>query len=505
MAMNIPTTFKVKFSQTGEIRRFNACKSYDELQNKLITFWGKHSYVLSYLDEDEDRITVSSNEDFEEALSVVRHLGEKVLKFDAQASTACLAFNASSSMLPQQALLQSIRIGTNLKKTIPLKKKTLQPNVERYPLLSRYRSMLRAKVPWGAVKQRMKVDGYTLPPKYDRMLTAQVPWDAVMQQMDLDGVHSIVKCLQAKPVIPEVHRCTIKSGSTAYDQELPQVYNNMLCYGVPWNAVVSRMKRDGYETNKLNQQEPKLRQPAESCRPKLLLSIQNGKTLRNTQPQPRSVPRLSRVDRNELRSTMSSLSSPAPLQSTKNMSSENPLLNSITKGKRLRPTERSSRCVNTHPRQNLCNAIKAGTQLRSTPPPQPRPLVDTSFPMTCLLTARLPSPSKRVSFSTAPFVIPEQDARPRSRSDPLSVSHPPVEIVEITPPTASPVISMSSEMVQDETLDPEVIEAPLHPMQNQLDQLEMMGFTDRAQSLSLLASHQGMVELVVNSLLAINM
>lgn len=83
MSQSIPNTFKITSVKTGENRRFPATKSFADLKQNLSSFWGEHDFVLTYQDEDGDVITVSTEVEFAEALTVAQDMNSRVLKFNA--------------------------------------------------------------------------------------------------------------------------------------------------------------------------------------------------------------------------------------------------------------------------------------------------------------------------------------------------------------------------------------------------------------------------------------
>lgn len=90
MSSSIPKTFKVSFEKSGETRRIPATGSYGELSKCLSSIWGDHPFVLTYTDEDGDKIAVSSEMEFDEAMSVARDMGSAVLKFNAYTNSDAL-------------------------------------------------------------------------------------------------------------------------------------------------------------------------------------------------------------------------------------------------------------------------------------------------------------------------------------------------------------------------------------------------------------------------------
>eukprot|EP00615_Pteridomonas_danica_P017955 CAMPEP_0114403758 /NCGR_PEP_ID=MMETSP0102-20121206/19081_1 /TAXON_ID=38822 ORGANISM="Pteridomonas danica, Strain PT" /NCGR_SAMPLE_ID=MMETSP0102 /ASSEMBLY_ACC=CAM_ASM_000212 /LENGTH=404 /DNA_ID=CAMNT_0001568183 /DNA_START=42 /DNA_END=1252 /DNA_ORIENTATION=- len=310
--LNIPMTFKVKYLQSGEMRRMSACDSMEALFQQFTDYWGNQSYTLSYLDEDDDCIHVSCNADFKEALNVARCMGWRVLKFDIHSKV--IQTDQAETVKPKTKQVNRLNpvacenVARCMQKKFMLRSKVVPAQVQTNKIyfnkcsrqdqisseLMVYARMLSAGVPWEAVKQRMNRDGYKLASKYENMLRAKVPFHAVMNQMNIDGVQVQTQKNQAKitRVIPEVRRNTyIKT-----EEELPKIYSNMLQYGVPYQAVVLRMRRDGYSTN--NDMKTVSQKARESLklsdgqsRTKLLSSIKSGKKLVKTKPLLRSSPR----------------------------------------------------------------------------------------------------------------------------------------------------------------------------------------------------------------------
>jgi hypothetical protein len=78
-AMN-PISIKVTFN--GETRRMprSSFSSFIDLKNVLSSFWGNHDFVLQYTDEDGDVVTVSSDAELQEALSVAEQASWSVFR-----------------------------------------------------------------------------------------------------------------------------------------------------------------------------------------------------------------------------------------------------------------------------------------------------------------------------------------------------------------------------------------------------------------------------------------
>jgi len=86
-----PETIKVSFAPTNEIRRIahgDKSATFSQLKQTLAEFWGDHTFVLAYNDEDGDKVTVSSEADWAEALCVAEAVQCRVFKLQAHPGTS---------------------------------------------------------------------------------------------------------------------------------------------------------------------------------------------------------------------------------------------------------------------------------------------------------------------------------------------------------------------------------------------------------------------------------
>lgn len=86
----MPTTLKLTNIATGECRRMLTISSFDGLCAKMNEIWGPNPFVLTYVDDDKDTVTVSCNESLNEALLVASAMGVNVFKLSVYPSREAL-------------------------------------------------------------------------------------------------------------------------------------------------------------------------------------------------------------------------------------------------------------------------------------------------------------------------------------------------------------------------------------------------------------------------------
>lgn len=436
MAHNIPATFKVKFSESGEIRRIPACATLCDLNNKLSSYWGNHSFALTYLDEDNDLIKVTCDSDFEEAIAVAREMHQKVLKFNATIINDTEKKKKKNTPYElKSALSTEIKQGGHgLKKVIKNQKKPASLS----KLQPVYASMIKAGICEEAVEQRMVVDGCSqsfinstmmrggpiqkeVGSFYANMLHAGVPWLAVKDRMARDGY------------------------------ELHSKYDNMLMFGITCDAVILRMQNDGYEF-------PTKSQPS------------RHESVASSSASPSSAASSAASPSMEDYTNMLRLGSPW-IEVAKQMKSD---------GVRALPSEFIEE-HNIGTRAQFCFALHQRKPLKVT-----KKLMNIPTPVTSIVSGSSPPMSRRqVTFGEV-LTIP-------------TATEAVAAVVSAAPTTSTVITAVSSPATSPATQSLVLLYA------SQLEQLESMGFVDGAKNLSLLAIHQGRVDLVLNSIIAMDM
>jgi hypothetical protein len=384
---------------------------------------------------------VTNAVDFEEALNVAKDMGSKVLKFNARRVQSSKATTATVTAAARMRITST--------------------DIQNQMMKMQVQNQIS---PIGSNDQ--------FSPKYLRMLHAGVPKDAVLQRMKLDDAgHYMSRPVGFNnPPPPSNKGCLNKSArimascipevtqkKNVYD-DLDPVYRKMLQFGVPWDAVVQRMKRDGYE------------------RPTPSVSVMKNRSLVHAQLSKSITSKVELVAPPHITAQAAAAASPRRGRGALNVA--------IHEGCKLRKTSTNLR---TRPVVVITNETTTN---------------ETTLP-------RFSHPSSNVQHATS-------SARNETLKSIVSQAKKPLRHVTPTPSQTRKQVSFSNDVVvarvvEESTVMPSSSVAVAVPfpspvaspppvdsqMERNLALMEAMGFLDRSQNVALLARFNGRVESAV--------